>query len=231
MMRDCFASLAMTMRNNRNTPFWLGLALAAGTLFAVLASRAATTAPAVNPPSGQLLVAADTIQDPRFYHSVILLVRHDDKGALGIMINRPLGDQPIADLLADGNGSGDKPAGKNSDKNPALRGTIEVYFGGPVQPQFGFVIHSPDYHSAATMAVTPGIAMTATREVLRAIGQHRGPKKYRFAIGYSGWGAGQLEHEIARRDWFITPATPDLVFDPDAPALWRKAMALRTQEL
>jgi putative transcriptional regulator len=218
----------MTMTNNRKIPLRLGLLLIASAILTGLATAAETTAPTASPPAGQLLVAAGTIQDPRFYHSVILLVRHDAKGAFGIMLNRPLGTQPIAELLA---GSGDKPAGKDRGGNAALQGTIEVYFGGPVQPQLGFVIHSADYHSAATTAVAPGIAMTATRKILRAIGEHRGPTKYRFAIGYSGWGAGQLEGEIARHDWFTEPATPDLVFDPDTAALWRKAMALRTREL
>ena len=212
----------MTMTNNRKIPLWLGLLVVAGAILTGLATAAETRAPPANPPAGQLLVAASTIQDPRFYHSVILLVRHDAKGALGIMINRPLGAQPFAELL---------PDGKDRDKKVAIHGTIEVYFGGPVEPQLGFVIHSADYRSAATMAVAPGIAMTATREVLRAIARHQGPTKYRFAIGYSGWGAGQLEGEIARRDWFTEPATPDLVFDPDAAALWRKAMARRTREL
>ncbi len=221
----------MTTTNHRKAPLGLGILIGIGALIASIVAVADTARPAANQPAGQLLVASGTIQDPRFYHSVILLVRHDDKGAFGIMINRPLGAQPLADLLAGGNGVGGKPAGKDGDKHAALQGTIEVYFGGPVQPQFGFVIHSTDYRSAATTTVAPGIALTATREVLRAIGQHRGPKEYRFAIGYSGWGAGQLEGEIARRDWFTEPATPDLVFDPDAAGLWRKAMALRTREL
>jgi putative transcriptional regulator len=106
-----------------------------------------------------------------------------------------------------------------------------VFFGGPVEPQYGFVIHSPDYRSRATIIIAPGIAMTATRDILRAIARHHGPEQYRFAIGYSGWGAGQLEGEIAHRDWFTEPATPDLVFDPDIGEIWRKALARRTQEL
>jgi putative transcriptional regulator len=198
-------------------------------LAAVLPKAEEAPAPA-GPPAGQLLVAAATIEDPRFYHSVVLLVRHDKTGAFGIMINRPLGEQPIADLLADRTGDAD-PGKDRGGGHAAIDGTIRVFFGGPVQPQLGFVIHSPDYKSAATIAVAPGIAMTATRDILRDIGRHRGPKHYRFAIGYAGWGAGQLEGEIARRDWFTEPAAPDLVFGSDAAAIWRKALARRTQEL
>jgi putative transcriptional regulator len=220
------------MTNHRNASLWLGVVLAAATLIATLATRAATTEPAADPPAGQLLIAASTIQDPRFYHGVILLVHHDKTGAFGLMINRPLGERPLAEVLADGDGDSGKPADKDKDgENAVLKGTIQVFLGGPVEPQYGFVIHSPDYHGAATILVAPGIVMTATREVLRDIGRHRGPKQYRFAIGYSGWGVGQLEGEIARRDWFTEPATPDLVFDPDTDGIWRKALARRTQEL
>ena len=224
----------MTMTNNRSAPLWLGVLLVAGTLLAAIVATAAKTEPAVSPPPGQLLVAASTIQDPRFYHSVILLVHHDKGGAFGLMINRPLGERPLAEVLADGNGDGDKQPDKDKDKdskNAAIEGTIRVFLGGPVEPRYGFVMHSPDYRAAATIVVAPGIAMTATREVLRDIGRQRGPKQYRFAIGYSGWGAGQLEGEVARRDWFVEPATPDLVFDTDIGDIWRKALSRRTQEL
>jgi putative transcriptional regulator len=225
----------MTTTNNRKAPFWLGLMLGFGGLITAFAATEDHPAPAADPPAGQLLIAASTIQDPRFYHSVILLVHHDAKGAFGLMINRPIGDQPIADLLAGSTGAGRKaggpspgPDGQADDK---ITGTIQVFLGGPVEPQYGFVIHSAEYHRADTVAVAAGIAMTATRDALRDIGQHHGPAKYLFAIGYSGWGAGQLEGEIARRDWFTEPATPDLVFDKDTDAIWKKALERRTREL
>ncbi|HTV88980.1 MAG TPA: YqgE/AlgH family protein [Stellaceae bacterium] len=204
---------------------WLGSLLVAAAMLARLGA-AADNAPADAPASGQLLIAAATIQDPRFYHGVILLVRCDAKGAFGIMINRPLGERPIADLLA-----GDDAAKDRDGKTAPAGGMIRVFLGGPVEPQYGFVIHSTDYRSAATVAVADGIAMTATRAILRDIVRHRGPRQYRFAIGYSGWSAGQLDGEIARRDWFVAPATPDLVFDADTDRIWRTALSRRTQEL
>ncbi|HEV8678252.1 MAG TPA: YqgE/AlgH family protein, partial [Stellaceae bacterium] len=106
-----------------------------------------------------------------------------------------------------------------------------VFLGGPVQPQYGFVIHSSEYRRPDTLKVDDRLAMTASKEVLRDIGQHRGPAKYLFALGYAGWGAGQLEGEIARRDWFTVPADPELVFDTDRGAVWEKAAARRTREL
>jgi len=182
--------------------------------------------PVADPLAGQLLVAPAAMQDPRFYHSVILLVRHDKTGAFGIVINRPLGERPLAALLADADKNGGKPGGDS-----AIEGTIRVFLGGPVQPQYGFVIHSADYRRSGTLAVTGQIAMTASKDVLRDIGHHRGPAKYLFALGYAGWGAGQLEGEIARRDWFTEPAAPDFVFDAERGTLWEKALARRTREL
>lgn len=195
---------------------------------AMTAAAAAAAAPAdaaaraANPPAGQLLIAAATIEDPRFYHAVIVLVHHDRKGAFGIMINRPLGERRIADLLA--------APGKNR-KDAGLPGKIEVFLGGPVQTQLGFVVHTADYHRPQTLAVGAGLAMTADPEVLRDIAHHKGPAKYLFALGYAGWGAGQLEAEIARHDWFTTPADPALVFDADRSGLWEKALARRTRNL
>ncbi|HYU12159.1 MAG TPA: YqgE/AlgH family protein [Stellaceae bacterium] len=182
--------------------------------------------PAVEPAAGELLIASAAMQDPRFYHSVILLLRHDEKGAFGIVINHPLTERPIAGLLADSLGPADQDA-----QDGAIEGNIRIFLGGPVEPSYGFVIHSGEYHRPETLTLDIGVAMTATREILRDIGRHRGPKKYLFALGYAGWGAGQLEGEIARHDWFTTPAEPDLVFDEERGKLWERALARRTREL
>lgn len=184
-------------------------------------------APAADPPPGYLLIAAATMQDPRFSHSVVLLLKHDAVGAFGIIINRPVEQRTIAALLAD---SGKDAADPDKAQDP-VDGSIEVYFGGPVELQRGFVVHSTDYRRGETLAVDSDVAMTASREILRDIGLHRGPKKYLFALGYAGWGAGQLEGEIARRDWFSAPADPELVFDADRAKLWDQALARRSREL
>lgn len=169
---------------------------------------------------GQLLVASPNIGDPRFAHTVILMIKHDDAGAFGIIINRPVGERSISELLE---AAGDNTAG--------IVGTVRVFAGGPVQPELGFVVHSAEYHRDETIDVDGRVAMTASREILRDIGQHQGPERSLFALGYAGWGPGQLEGEIARHDWFTTPEEPKLIFDDDRGSLWDDAMARRTREL
>jgi len=168
------------------------------------------------PPAGQLLIASAQIQDPRFFHAVILLLRHNQDGAFGIVVNRPLAEHTIESLLA----------AIGVDDN-SVEGTIQVFAGGPVDPQYGFLVHSADYHRAETLDVDGSVAMTASKEALRDLGHHQGPKKCFFAFGYAGWGAGQLEGEIERHDWFTTPEAPDLVFDEERGTVWDRALARR----
>jgi putative transcriptional regulator len=209
----------MTIKINRRMPRWLAALLSVAALFAGIAKADDGAPPSTNPPAGQLLIASAEIQDPRFARSVILLLRHDSTGAFGIIINNPLGKRPLADLLLETDG-----------KDNTLAGTIGVFLGGPVQPQLGFVIHSTEYRRPETLVVGE-LAMTASREVLRDIGHHQGPAKYLFALGYAGWGAGQLEGEITNHGWFTAPAEPDLVFDTERDAVWDKALARRTREM
>ena len=206
----------------------LGSTLAAAALL-VVAMLVGAAAPDPSDPgslAGQLLIAAPTMSDPRFAHTVILMVRHDQTGAFGIVINHPLAERPIAGLLAESGGQADQDA-----QDRAIEGTIRVFLGGPVEPSYGFVIHSGEYRRPETLTLDIGVAMTATKDILRDIGRHQGPAKYLFALGYAGWGAGQLEGEIARHDWFTTPGEPDLVFDEERGQLWERALARRTREL
>ncbi len=105
-----------------------------------------------------------------------------------------------------------------------------MFAGGPVQPELGFVVHSAEYHRSDTLEVGD-VAMTADKDILRDIGHHKGPKKCLFALGYAGWGPGQLEGEIDHHDWFTTTGDPKLIFDDDRGDLWDNAMARRTREL
>ncbi|HZK89370.1 MAG TPA: YqgE/AlgH family protein [Stellaceae bacterium] len=180
---------------------------------------AGDSAPA-DPPAGILLIASAQIQDPRFYHAVILVLRHDRGGAFGIVVNHPLTSETVASLLA-----------ATGDDDQTVEGTIPVHSGGPVQPELGFVVHSADYRRADTLAVDGNLAMTASKDALKDIGHHRGPKQFFFAFGYAGWGAGQLEGEIERKDWFTLPEDPALVFDEDSSKVWDRALARRQQEL
>jgi putative transcriptional regulator len=187
---------------------------------AMLLGPVAAEPPEIAPLTGQLLIAAPTIGDPRFAHTVILMVRHDREGAFGIVINRPVGESPIASLLE---GAGEDVSG--------ISGNVRIFAGGPVQQELGFVVHSVEYRLDETLEVDGRVAMTANRQVLRDIGHNRGPVKSLFALGYAGWGPGQLEGELAHHDWFTTPAEPTLIFDDDRANLWEDAMARRTRDL
>ena len=193
---------------------------AAAILAAALLAPAAADPPEIASLTGQLLIASPNIGDPRFAHTVILMVKHDKDGALGITINRPVGERSIESLLE---APGEDVSG--------IEGTLQVFAGGPVQPELGFVVHSAEYRRDETLEVDGHVAMTASRQVLRDIGHHRGPQKSLFALGYAGWGPGQLEGELARHDWFTAPEEPKLIFDDDRANLWEDAMAHRTREL
>jgi putative transcriptional regulator len=165
--------------------------------------------------AGQLLIAPPAMLDPRFDRAVILILRHDKDGALGIVINRPLGQRPMAELIGDS----------------AVTGHAQVFAGGPVEPNVGFIVHSTDYRRAATLDVDGRVAMTANREVLRDIADKKGPAKTLIAFGYAGWAPGQLEAELAHNVWYTAPEDPALVFDDDREKVWEHATARRTQDL
>jgi putative transcriptional regulator len=170
--------------------------------------------------AGQLLIAAPSMGDPRFLHTVILMVRHDKEGAFGIVINRPVGERPIAALLEATGGD-----------DPGVAGSVRVFAGGPVQPELGFIVHTAEYRLAETIDVDGRVAVTASRQILLDIGHNQGPEKSLFALGYAGWGPGQLEGELTRHSWFTAPEEPKLIFDDDRENLWEDAMARRTREL
>ena len=170
--------------------------------------------------AGQLLVAAPTMGDPRFARTVILMARHAKDGAFGIAINRPIGEHPLSAILQ-----------LLGDKEPAVPGSVRIFAGGPVQPDAGFVVHSPDYHGPATLDINEHAAITSSREILRDIGNGKGPSRSLIAFGYSGWGPGQLDGELARRDWAIAPADPNLIFDLERDKVWDAAYAQRMQDL
>ena len=170
--------------------------------------------------AGQLLVAAPTMGDPRFTRTVILMARHDKDGAFGIVVNRPIGEQPLSVILQ-----------LLGDNDPAVPGSVRIFAGGPVHPDAGFVVHSSDYHGPATLDLNEHAAITSSREILRDIGNGKGPSRSLIAFGYSGWGPGQLDGELARRDWAIAPADPNLIFDLDRDKVWDAAYAQRMQDL
>jgi putative transcriptional regulator len=170
--------------------------------------------------AGQLLIATPTMRDPRFAETVLVMVRHSRDGAFAIVINRPVGEQPVARLLE-----------ALGEKSEGVTGTVQVFQGGPVQPEQGFVLHSTDYRDATTQAIGADMALSASAEILRAIAAGAGPKKSLLAFGYAGWAPGQIEGELARNSWFTTTLDPKLVFDEDRDKVWTLAVERRTRDL
>jgi putative transcriptional regulator len=170
--------------------------------------------------AGQLLIATPSMGDPRFAQTVIFMARHDKNGAFGIVINKPVGERPLASLLE---ALGDKEAG--------AEGSVRLFAGGPVQTDVGFVVHSADYRRAETIVVDARVAVTSTREILRDIARKQGPQKSLIAFGYAGWGPGQLDGEMALRAWFTAEEDLGLIFDLDRAKVWDEAMKRRTQDL
>jgi len=164
--------------------------------------------------AGQLLIATPEMGDPRFANTVILLARHNRDGAMGITINRPIGERPLAALMG---AIGEDPSG--------VEGTIRIFAGGPVQSDVGFILHDLAYRRIGMIDIDGRVAMTSSPQILRDIGQHAGPRQYLVAFGYAGWGPGQLEGELAQRAWITTPEDPGLVFDADRAKVWELAMA------
>jgi putative transcriptional regulator len=194
------------------------LALALGLLVrpAGTASQNGSTPPTPGGLAGQLLVATEEMGDPRFLQTVILMVRHDATGAMGLVVNRPLGEVPIAKLLEgvglDGTG---------------VRGEIRLHYGGPVEPRQVLTIHTADFGLEGTLRVPGDAAVTGNPEILLAIGRGKGPRRFLTVLGYAGWAPGQLEGELKAGGWFTVPADPAIVFDDKYDTKWKRATALR----
>jgi putative transcriptional regulator len=181
---------------------------------------AAVVRPTAGNLAGQLLVATNELRDPRFVRTVVFMVRHDAGGAMGLVVNRPVGEVPLADLLK-----------RLGIEGRGVGGEIRLHYGGPVEPNLGFVLHTTDYTTEGTQVLQGGIALTSQTEVLRAIGAGTGPRRSLFTLGYAGWAPGQLEAEIAAGAWITVPADAGLVFDERSDKKWERAMARRTIEL
>lgn len=164
--------------------------------------------------TGQLLVAMPGMQDPRFAKTVIYMCTHNREGAMGLVVNKIIDSVTFPDLLAQ---LGIESAGDNEQ--------IKIHFGGPVESSRGFVLHSPDYLRDASMVVDDAIALTATIDILKAIAAGSGPERSLLALGYAGWGPGQLDQEIIANGWLNAPSSHDIVFGKDETAVkWEKAI-------
>ena len=161
-----------------------------------------------------MLIAMPGMQDPRFDRAVIYLCAHAEDGTMGLIVNKPATEVRFADLLD----QLDIPRGDGTKD-------IRVHYGGPVETGRGFVLHTDDYASdAGTMRVDDGIAMTATLDVLTDIADGGGPDRSMLALGYAGWGPGQLEDEIADNGWLMADARADILFGRASEYKWTAAL-------
>jgi putative transcriptional regulator len=165
--------------------------------------------------AGQLLVAMPQMLDPRFARSVVYLCAHsEDEGAMGLVVNKLLASLSMDELFT------------HLNLEPSAVGRARpVHFGGPVEPGRGFVLHTADYREEATLVVGEHFAITATLDILRAIGKGGGPRRSLLALGYAGWAPGQLDAEMQANGWLSVAADSDLVFDNDFDAKWQRALA------
>ena len=164
--------------------------------------------------TGQLLVAMPQMLDERFAKTVIYICAHTEDGAMGLVVNKILENIDFPDLLEQLDLS---PTGGGQD--------IRVHFGGPVESGRGFVLHSSDYVQDATMVIDDSIALTATTDILRDIADGGGPKNNLLALGYAGWGPGQLDSEIQANGWLSVPSDQALIFSNDPESIWQGALA------
>ena len=165
---------------------------------------------------GQLLVATAEMKDPRFAEAVIYMVKHDAKGAFGLVVNRPIAKGPFEDLLK---GFGTEIEG--------AKGEVVIHYGGPVSAGQGFMLHSDDVVTENSIKLPNGLAMTADIKMIEAMARGKGPRQSLVMLGYAGWGPGQLEMELTANSWFVTRGDKSLIFDKDAEKKWQQAMDRR----
>ena len=169
--------------------------------------------------TGHLLIAMPAMQDPNFVRTVTYICEHSDQGALGIVINRPL-DMDLGTIF-------DQLSLEAADPELAR---LPVLQGGPVHQERGFVLHEPAEATGedfdATLAVTDAIRVTTSQDILTAMARGRGPKRALVALGYAGWGAGQLESELVQNAWLSVPASPRIIFDTPFDQRWRESALL-----
>jgi len=163
--------------------------------------------------TGQLLIAMPQMQDARFHKSVLYICAHTEDGAMGLVINKVLDSLTIPELMAHLEVPTETPLEPE-----------KIHFGGPVETARGFVLHSADYSDEGTLIVGNGLALTATLDILRAIGRGEGPRQTLLALGYAGWGPGQLDAEIQANSWLNVSVDETIVFDVENDTKWERAI-------
>lgn len=165
--------------------------------------------------TNHFLIAMPGLADPNFFHTVTYICEHNDDGAMGLVINRPMGLK-LADIF-------DQLEIKITQPEILEE---PVYVGGPVQIDRGFVLHDSGSEWDSTLKITPDLSITTSLDILRAIAIGNGPKNHLVALGYAGWSAGQLEQELAENAWLSGPAETSIIFDDPMDERWRSAARL-----
>jgi putative transcriptional regulator len=198
------------------------LAIAALALLALTATATGGAAQGPGRPwlTGHLLVATEAIGDPRFVRTVVYVVRHDAQGALGVVINRPLGDVSFESAL--------RPF---AIEVPPGSGDVRIHYGGPVEPNQGSVLHTAEWTGEGTGVVDGRFAFTTSPKILQAMARGSGPRRAIFLLGYAGWAPGQLEAELAKDAWGVALPDEALVFNADPERIWTDATARRLLDL
>ena len=164
--------------------------------------------------AGHFLIAMPTMRDPRFARTVIYMCAHNADGAMGLVVNRLIGSLSYTELLKqlgfEGSGAQD---------------SRKVHFGGPVETSRGFVLHSADKLEEGSLLVDDEVALTSTTDILKSIVAGEGPTRALLALGYAGWGPGQLDAELQANSWLNVPADKELLFDEDLESKWTRALA------
>lgn len=152
--------------------------------------------------TGQLLVAMPLMQDNRFNRSVVYMCVHNEQGAMGLIVNRLVGSISFHEVL------------QQLGIQDEVSSNTPIYFGGPIETSRGFVLHSLDYQETGTILINERFGLTASLDLLKLIATNQGPKNYLLALGYTGWGANQLEKEIQENSWLTTPGDESIIFNP-----------------
>ncbi len=163
--------------------------------------------------TGHILIAMPGMRDTRFQRSVVYVCAHNEEGAMGLVVNKLIDSLTFDELLQ-----------QLGIENPQPGQKIDVHFGGPVESGRGFVLHSAEYQQDSTLQVDERIAMTATLDILRDIAAGEGPKRHLFALGYAGWGPGQLDSELQANGWLTADANETLVFSAELSDKWDAAI-------
>lgn len=167
--------------------------------------------------TGKLLLAMPGIGDPRFHHSVIFMCVHDEKGAMGLVINTEVPDVDFKQIIDN--------IGLNSNIEVDLdQLKMPVMSGGPVEGSRGFLLHSPEFTNKDTIKISPEFSLTGTTDALQEVVRGKGPDHALFILGYAGWGAGQLETELQQNAWLVLDPDPEIVFNHDTGAKWNLAL-------